>query len=147
MAYNKNQTEPLKPTQRWLHHHLLHPFWVTLLSPRPHPPASASKPKWLQMMAACLPSVAENPFFRRRVSSRLTENKRSLIHQMLHLPQPTLLSDAVIFTSPHAMCEGLSFFFFFFTFFAFLVWLVGQALLSVEIHTTNLKTKLFRCCL
>lgn len=37
---NENQAEPLKPTQRWLHH-LLHPFWATLLySPLPHPPAS-----------------------------------------------------------------------------------------------------------
>lgn len=63
MAYNKNQAESLKPTQPWLHHHLLHPFWVTLLSsPRPHPLASASKSKWLQMMAACLPEHHRGPF-------------------------------------------------------------------------------------
>lgn len=111
---NENQAEALKPTQRWLHH-LLHPFWVTLFSsPRPHPPASASNQngsKWWPPACRASPKTRS---FRRRASSRLAENKRSLIHQMLHLPQPTLQSDAVIFTSPHVRLEGLSFFLSFF---------------------------------
>lgn len=114
---NENRAEPLKPTQRWLHH-LRHPFWLTLLSsPRPHPPASASNQNGSKWWPPACRASSKTRSFRRRASSRLAENKRSLIHQMLYLPQPTLQNDAVIFTSPHVRFEGLPFFFSFLFFY------------------------------
>lgn len=75
-----------------------------------------------------LPSCQAPPHRRRDVLSNYMQavifavNKRSLIHQILHLLLPTLQSDAVIFTSTPPCARLVEFVMFFFSYLVWLCW-------------------------
>lgn len=68
--------------------------------------------------------------------SHLAVNKRSLIHQILHLLLPTLWSDAVIFTSTPSVKLGTVFFFFFSPFSSSLI-PVCESVSLLGVHTAG----------